>query len=134
MNQELLSRITLNQSPLPPDVFSDVAQEVSRVLVSQSDSANKSTQLRKFYDELLMWHEKVNFAPVDKRDNVFEQCLPFIQMLKAKVAYAKGRKYVDGNFLEFFNKLIDEIKSPTSLLYAKLMFEAVLGFRKANER
>ena len=82
-----------------------------------------SDKLNISYDEAM--------ATVAKRKS--EMPLPFIQMLKAKVAYAKGRKHVDDNFKVFFDKLIEEIKSPTSLKHAKLFFEAVLGFRKSFE-
>ena len=55
-------------------------------------------------------------------------------MLRAKVAYSQGRGHVDQNFVEVFNKIISEIKSPETLKHAKLFFEAVLGFRKAKEQ
>ena len=54
-------------------------------------------------------------------------------MLKAKVAYAKGRGHVDENFVNVFNEIIKQIDSPQTLRHAKLFFEAMLGFRKANE-
>ena len=55
-------------------------------------------------------------------------------MLKAKVAYAKGRKHVDDHFMAIFNKTIDEIKCPQTLKEAKLFMEAVMGYCKFYEK
>ena len=131
MNQQLLNQIALSE--LKPNIFSEVAFNIAQEISPDRGQMNKSTQIRKFYDELLMWHEKVNLESGSNQEFVFQNSLPFIQMLKAKVAYAKGRKHVDDNFKVFFDKLIEEIKSPTSLKHAKLFFEAVLGFRKSFE-
>lgn len=117
-------------APLNSKIFSEVA-EVAAESISQNKDINKSTQLRKFYDELTMWHDKVFQAA--SREEAYQNAAPFIQMLKAKAAYSKGRKHVDDNFVDVFNQIIGQIHSPDSLKNAKLFFEAVLGFRKANE-
>lgn len=116
---------------LAENIFSDVAQEAANFLHQQKES-NKSTQLRKFYNELLMWHDKVHHTR--DRDEAYHQAAPFIQMLKAKAAYAQERGYVDKNFVDVFNKIIGQINSPETLKHAKLFFEAILGFRKAYEQ
>ena len=51
----------------------------------------------------------------------------------AKAAYAKGRSHVDDNFIAIFNRLLDQIDSAETLHHAKLFYEAMLGFRKAQE-
>lgn len=117
--------------PLAANIFSEIAKQAADEITptERADSnLNKTTQLRKFYDELLMWDEKVNLD-----EHKYTEYAPFIHMLKAKVAYAKGRKYVNDKFVEIFNKMLDEVKSAKTLHYAKLFFEAVLGFRKAAE-
>ena len=43
-------------APLNSKIFSEVA-EVAAESISQNKDINKSTQLRKFYDELTMWHD-----------------------------------------------------------------------------
>ncbi len=126
-----LQRIQLVQ--LTPDIFDDIAQEAADY-ISQSNNSNKSTQIRKFYDELVMWHEKVFGAELNQREQIYQECAPFIHMLKAKVAYAKGRQHVDESFEKMFGQCIGQINSPATLKHAKLFFEAVLGFRKALER
>jgi CRISPR-associated protein Csm2 len=55
-------------------------------------------------------------------------------MLKAKVAYARGRKHVDESFEQFFMHIIQQIDSVDSLKYAKLFMEAFMGFYKAQEK
>ena len=60
--------------------------------IERSKDANKSTQIRKFYDELTMWVAK------SKDEETLSRNLPFIRMMNAKVAYANGRKHVDDKF------------------------------------
>ena len=127
-----LNQIKLNTEQLPVDIFSTVAQEAAEYIQTNGSEINKSTQLRKFYDELAMWHDKV-FQAAD-RAGEYQKAAPFIQMLKAKAAYAQGRGHVDKHFVDMFNRIIGEINSADSLKNAKLFFEAVLGFRKANEK
>ncbi len=127
-----LNRIKLNTEQLPVDIFSTVAQEAAEYIQTNGSENNRSSQLRKFYDELAMWHDKV-FQAAD-RAGEYQKAAPFIQMLKAKAAYAKGRRHVDDKFIDIFNRIIGEINSADSLKNAKLFFEAVLGFRKANEK
>ena len=54
-------------------------------------------------------------------------------MMRAKAAYAQGRKLIDQNFRDLFNNLICEIKSPQTLHAAKIFFEAFLGFQRYFE-
>ncbi|WGE83007.1 type III-A CRISPR-associated protein Csm2 [Actinobacillus equuli] len=121
-------------SEKPTEIFSDIAQAAAQRIKSNSN-ANKTTQLRKFYDELAMWNERVQFPKkADEREAKFKELLPFIKMLKAKVAYANGRKHVDNNFLDIFNECIDQINSVETLRDAKLFMEAVMGFCKLEEK
>ncbi|ETD72729.1 CRISPR-associated protein Csm2 [Pelistega indica] len=124
------------KTPLARDLFSDVAKRVAdslQVMKKNGDvdeNCNKSTQLRKFYDELLMWRDKV-YRAKDKKEE-FRKVEPFIQMMQAKVAYSRVRGHVSGEFETFFNHLIVQINDVESLDNAKLFFEAVLGFRKSK--
>ena len=131
-----LQKIKLDH--LADNIFSEVAKEAADFISPSSErgrtDVNKSTQLRKFYDELMMWHDKVLFAKDQDRQAAYVQAAPFIQMLKAKAAYSLGRKYVNENFVKVFNQIISQINSPDTLKHAKLFFEAVLAFRKASEQ
>ena len=124
-----LNKIKLDK--LEIDIFSDTARNAAE-LISQNKDKNKSTQLRKFYDELAMWHDKVFQAA--SREEAYQNAAPFIQMLRAKAAYSKGRSHVDDNFIAVFNQIIGQIHNADTLKNAKLFFEAVLGFRRANEQ
>src|SRR5690625_4687227 len=73
-------------------------------VVSGKD-ANKPTQVRKFYDEVIMWSEKTRtMADLEKN-------LPFIKMMNAKVAYARGRDYVDDKFMAWFSSCLAQVEA-----------------------
>lgn len=109
------------------ELFSEIAKEAARSIKSQKDK-NKQTQLRKFYDELEMWNAKIQHNKESYTDNVV-----YIKMLKAKVAYAEGRKHVTHEFSEVFNRCIDQINDVETLKDAKLFMEAVMGYGKYYE-
>jgi len=125
-------RFTNDEGKIDADLFDRTANRVAKIVANKGDrrasQINKSTQLRRFYDELVMWEEKVRQTP-DK----FDEYLPFIRMLKAKAAYAEGRKLVDGAFVDLIEQTIDFIKSAADLRTAKLFFEAFMGFYKLEK-
>lgn len=131
-------------------IFSDVAKDAAKHILYENGKptkSNKSTQIRKYYDELCMWEMKVNSINLNstnkeekenKRLEKYKQYIPYIYMMKAKVAYAQARKsagttLVNENFSEIFNQCINEIKDPNTLRRAKLFMEAVMGFYKLEE-
>jgi CRISPR-associated protein, csm2 family len=113
------------------EIFSDIAQRAAKH-IKTNKNVNKTTQLRKFYDELSMWNDRVQLVRENKQGK-FQELMPFIKMLKAKVAYAEGRKHVDKSFSEVFNRCIDQINNVETLRDAKLFMEAVMGFCKLEE-
>lgn len=121
---------------MPELLFADIAQEAARTIAAAGAGRNnKSSQLRKFYDELVMWHDKLAFEKTaDARAAKYRELAPFIKMMNAKVAYARGRGHVDQNFEQLFSHLIRQIACPATLKNAKLFMEAVLGFLKAEEK
>lgn len=122
---------------MPDQLFADIAQDKARVIAAagRENSNNKSTQLRKFYDELVMWHDKVAFEQSKEAKAVkYKELAPFIKMLNAKVAYARGRKHVDHCFEILFFHVIRQIADPDTLKHAKLFMEAFMGFYKAEEK
>jgi len=111
-------------SPVEEELFSDVARSVAKAIAdSQDRNRNKSTQLRKFYDELSMWEERVRRSP-----DTFKDHLPFIKMLNAKAAYANGRKLVDDNFCTLMEHSLKQVNSAEDLRICKTFFEAFMGF------
>lgn len=127
---------------MPELLFADIAQAAARTIAEAGKNKftgrlekNKPSQLRKFYDELVMWHDKLAFEKTaDARAAKYRELAPFIKMMNAKAAYAKGRGHVDQNFEQLFSHLIRQIACPATLKNAKLFMEAVLGFLKAEEK
>ena len=127
-----LNRIKFKTGEMPDNIFSDIASEAADY-IALSSNANKSTQLRKFYDELVMWHDKIHNEQKENREAKYKELAPYIKMLNAKVAYACGRKLLDNNFKDLFSHCIRQIDGPETLKHCKLFMEALIGFRKAKE-
>lgn len=115
------------------DLFDSVARETAKTLAANTKS-NKPTQLRKFYDEIVMWENRVMMHP-DK----FQDYLPFIRMLNAKVAYAHGRNnkkdepdkgLVDMNYLTLISHCLKQVNDDKTMRNFKLFMEAMMGFYK----
>jgi CRISPR-associated protein Csm2 len=122
--QELTRAIQLAEPN--EQLFAETAEKFAKLLFSSGKGKrNKSTQIRRFYDELVLWEERVCESP-----DVFTANLPLIRMMKAKVAYSNGRELVSAEFVDVMNHLIDQVKSPQTLSNARLFFEASLGFLK----
>lgn len=114
-------------APLDPELFNGIAKAQAERIAGDNDRVNKHTQLRRFYDELCMWEEKVSRQP-DK----FDEHLPFIRMLNAKAAYAEGRnpKLVDRNFVDLLQHTLTEVKDAKTMTTCKLFWESFMGFYK----
>jgi CRISPR-associated protein Csm2 len=122
--------------PVDVNLFASIAQEKAAKVYSAGDGRkNKSTQLRKFYDELVMWFDKVNLERTrDAKAIKYTEIAPFIKMMTAKVAYSRGRDHVDECFEQMFSHLIRQINDAETLKHAKLFMEAFMGFYKAQEK
>ncbi len=123
-------------SPVAVELFADIAEEMARQVKEAGDNKkNKSTQLRKFYDEITLWNEKIQQqATTEAKAQKYTELAPFIKMLKAKVAYARGREHVETTFEQLYTHLINQIDGADSLRNAKLFMEAFMGFYKAQEK
>lgn len=122
-------------NPLSPTIFSDIAKEQAELVNrGRAGEKNKSTQLRKFYDELIMWNQRVQTERgKDERAKKYAEVAPFVKMLNAKVAYARGRNHVDDYFEKMFQHCINQITDADSLKHCKLFMESFLGFYKSIE-
>ena len=121
-------RFRNDDKKIDADLFDNTAKNAARKVADCRREQNKSTQLRRFYDELVMWEEKAR-----QNNDKFDEYLPFVRMLKAKAAYAEGRKLVDGAFVDLVEQTIDSVKTADDLRIAKLFFEAFLGFYKLEK-
>lgn len=122
-----VSGIEFSERP-SPQLFAEIAEAAAKAVAGprgQQNRQNKPSQLRRFYDELVMWQEKVG-----ANGERFVECEPYIRMLKAKVAYAKGREHVDANFERLLGRVIDQSRDPNTLRQAKLFLEAFMAYYK----
>jgi CRISPR-associated protein Csm2 len=110
---------------LNAELFNGVAHEAAKAIAKAEDKLNKPTQLRRFYDEMVLWETRVSQQP-DK----FNEYLPFIRMMNAKAAYAEGRKLVNPDFVRLMNHTLGQVKDPETLTHCKLFWEAFMGFYK----
>lgn len=115
--------------PRDAELFNSKAKQAAQAVAADRDR-NKTTQLRRFYDELCMWEEKVSRQPETKQQEKFAEYLPFIRMLNAKAAYAEGRKLVDRTFVNLLQQTLSEVKDAETLTTCKLFWEAFMGFYK----
>lgn len=125
--------IRLVAGNLPTNLFSQIAEDAAKYVAEWKDrygnkKPSKSTQLRKFYDEICMWHGR---SQINRED--FSEDLPFILMLKAKVAYSKGRGHLNDAYEKILNHCLAELEKvpqPETLHNLKLFMEAFTGFYK----
>lgn len=115
--------------PLNEELFNGVALAAAQAVSRADSQRNKSTQLRRFYDELVLWETRAALQP-DK----FAEYLPFIRMLNAKAAYAEGRKLVDSTFVGLLSHTLKEVNSAETLTTCKLFWEAFMGFYKQERQ
>lgn len=118
-----LSKIQFGAT-LDAQLFNDVARSCA-ITIEANKKRNKPSQLRRFYDELVMWTAKVEQNP-----ERFAEYQPFILMLNAKAAYADGRELVDANFVRLLAHCLNQATDARALGLVKLFFEAFLGFYK----
>jgi len=106
------------------NLYADIPEACAKT-IGADRNAVKPTQARRFYDEVVMWDEKIRQNPASFHEN-----LPLIKMMKAKTAYAVGRKTIDKNFESMVNKGLSQVSDAQSLHQFKLFFEAFMGFYK----
>lgn len=124
LSAELLDKIDLTSPSV--ELFDLIASKIAKEIGENSGrEMNASTQLRRFYDEVLQWDQRIQQKPDE-----FEKFLPLIRMINAKVAYAQGRKLVDKKFSSLIENCLRKIVDKKSFDNFKTFFEAFLGFYK----
>ena len=111
--------------PLDPELFNERALKAAEGIASGKKDIDKGTQLRRFYNELVLWASRV-----ERQREHFADYLPFIRMLNAKAAYAEGRKLVSRDFVDLLAHTLREVNSAETLATCKLFWEAFMGFYK----
>ncbi len=107
---------------LNPTLFSDVAMDLAEKIYSSGrGKANKRSQLRKFFDEVL------RLKSLSKNED-WGNILPYVNMLLAKSVYAEGRGNTTNDFTRFIKESINEIRNQEDLEVFATFFEAFMGF------
>lgn len=145
---EKLLKESVNLEKVNYDLFDEVAEQIAQALnnpqIKKSNrrerreetrpcrTCNKSSQIRRFYEDVLKWEDKIQ-AQSDIQA-AYREYLPFIKMLNAKVAYAYSREKVDEQFKQFINHCIRSLTEDKATFdHFKLLFEAVIGFMKNKQ-
>jgi len=109
-----------------PDLFSAVADSLARQIFNeQTRTANKPTQIRKFYDEVVRFDSIIKLNPDE-----FDNTLPYLKMLNAKAAYAMGRDLISKGFKDFISEALGQIKDKDDFTAFAGLFEAFMGYYK----
>ncbi len=130
-------KLNVETKDLDAELFSAIAEETAQTIADNpSKHINKPTQLRRFYDEIVMWENKAmllaNEKDEEKRTEKFAEMLPFIKMINAKTAYAEGRKLVDSNYVKLISHCLNQVDNPRSMKHFKIFMEAFMGFYKVK--
>ncbi|MBI4843637.1 MAG: type III-A CRISPR-associated protein Csm2 [Nitrospirae bacterium] len=107
-----------------------MAEEVFGGQLRSNGKANKPTQLRKFYDEVLKFDGMLKSLPSEQQNEEFEKLLPYLKMLNAKASYAMGRDLVTKEFKDFLSQSLVQVKSKEDFDIFAGLFEAFMGFYK----
>ncbi len=110
----------------------DITAHKWALVIANADKGVKKNQLRNFYDKVLELEEKA----INTDENEFKRkVLPFVKMLKSKVAYAKNKQTspVNKAFELFMNNAIDQIMNKEEFLNFKYLLEAIIGFYQEEE-
>lgn len=109
---------------LDPRLFSDTAETLARE-IGREKNINKSSQLRRYFDEVVRLNTKV------KSDGAsMDTILPQVHMLLSKVAYARGRNLVTADFVEMMKSGIYQVHDADDLHVFANFLESFMGYYK----
>lgn len=118
---------------IDPTLFNEQAKKFADDVFAEKDNKkNNTTQLRKFYDEVLNFSNILKSMPPEKQESEFDKLLPYIMMLNSKAAYAQARDLISQKFKDFISETLSEIKTKEDFEAFLGLFEAFMGFYKYN--
>ncbi|RMF92693.1 MAG: type III-A CRISPR-associated protein Csm2 [Candidatus Schekmanbacteria bacterium] len=106
-----------------PQLFSEIADREAKKVHNAGENRNKPSQIRKFYDEVLRYD-----SIIKSEQGKFEEILPYINMLKAKAAYALGRKHITEEFKELISDCLSQIHNKEDFDVFVNFFESFMGY------
>jgi len=125
------------------DLFSDEAERIVKCFLNKNINQDyrerrgrrqlikklSSTQIRKFYEEVL------NLKAQVENGKEFNKILPYFKMLKAKANVAYQRDVINTNFKTFIEKNVDYVgSSEEKFKIFCTLFEAVVAYAKGTIR
>jgi CRISPR-associated protein Csm2 len=123
--------IDKSKQAVDPQLFSAKAEALAKVLNEDHETsrrrANKRTQIRKFFDEVV----RLDMTAKSGRQE-WTSVLPLVHMLTAKAAYARGRELVSDTFLKFIKDSVDQVETQKDLNIFSTFFEAFIGFYRMH--
>lgn len=115
---------------LKTDLLSDIAKgKAAEVYESRQRDNNKSSQIRKFFDEVIKYKTELLANPDDLS---FKQKLPYIKMINAKLAYSQARGLISENCEKLFSECINKIQDKKDFFAFADFFEAFIAFYKKH--
>jgi CRISPR-associated protein Csm2 len=113
-----------------PKIFWVKAEKLSETLANQGQ-ANKRSQIRKFYDEVLRLDQDAKALSEDKWPNILAR----LNLLVPKAVYAQGRNnLVSEHFVNFIKSSVEQIQSKEDLAVFATFFEAFMGFYRKHKK
>lgn len=123
-----------SKKQIDPELFSNKAEQIAKIIYEEQQmsrgKANKPTQLRKFYDEVIRFGTMLQGLTQEKQKEEFDRMLPYLKMLNAKAAYAMGRDLVSKGFKDFISNSLSKIHDKDDFEAFAGFFEAFMGFYK----
>jgi CRISPR-associated protein Csm2 len=113
---------------LEPSLMDDKAEKTAQMLRQV-----KTTQLRRFYEDVLNLRQRLAIETQRKGDvAAFEQLRADFKMLKAKAVYANGRsqKIFPEEFLQFIIDHVQSVNNAQDFEAFYKHFQAVVAFHK----
>ena len=112
---------------LNPTLFSVTAMGWAEGLAKCGKKTNnKRSQIRRFYDEVMKLNQLANVNSGGTA--LWDDILPYVNMLLAKAAYAQGRDLVSPEFVDFLKQCIEKVQTQKDLAVFTNFFEAFMGF------
>jgi len=120
---------------LKPELLDDYAQNRAKDFIpnkaKDSKENLKTTQMRRFYDELKAIERKIMAEKnIEEQKRNFERDRPLIVMFKAKAVYAEKRGVAPRAFTQFIFDHVASINDIKDFKGFLKVFEAVVAFHK----
>lgn len=112
-----------------PELFSELAQKWANSVSSIRGRVNKSSQLRRYYDEILNIYN--NF----KQDRAnFELVKAKLHRIIAFIYYSHGRNLITQEVINLFEGLIRDVETPEDFEVVFNFLEAFMAYYKYFKR